>query len=141
MINLNKRKWIPAIAFAAFAAGIFYLGGISLAQSTEKEVVDVAPTDSTQFLAGNGKNSPVVDPLVKKNGIDEPENYVSTNEVEPNETAAAATKLGGSAIRVRGDIYPNADVDFILSTPMPAIAFLRRPKHLPVRAERIRRST
>ncbi|MBK7705321.1 MAG: proprotein convertase P-domain-containing protein [Acidobacteria bacterium] len=112
MINLNKRKWILAIAFAAFAAGIFYLGGISLAQSTEKEVVDVAPTDSTQFLAGNGKNSPVVDPLVKKNGIDEPENYVSTNEVEPNETAAAATKLGGSAIRVRGDIYPNADVDF-----------------------------
>lgn len=33
-------------------------------------------------------------------------------ETEPNGTAATATPLGGTNVRIKGDIFPNADIDF-----------------------------
>ncbi len=110
-MNLRSKNWIIGGTIAAICGGIFYTGGISIAQNAEKDLVEQTTSESTQIRLADRKGGAVTPSIAKKIG-DEPENYVSTNEVEPNETAAAATKLGGSAVRVRGDIYPNADVDF-----------------------------
>lgn len=75
----------------------------------DKEQTEITNTETIVFPLENSKN-------IRRSGEGEQafplEATVSTAEIEPNGTAATATSLGAPRIKVTGDIYPDADIDF-----------------------------
>lgn len=99
---MKKYSIICVFVFAA----LFTVGKITTAQVEKEE----------KFTASEVSEQPVLS--VRKAKIDinakdlNRRNALQTNEIEPNETAAAATFISGKTAKIRADVYPNADVDY-----------------------------
>lgn len=107
---LTKRKLVmPLLVVAAFCAALLGFELISSAQLLGKEPSESGPTDAAElYMKGAMPTTRVSNSAANPNTPD----VYSTNEIEPNGTFGAATKLSDAAIKVRGDIYPDNDVDF-----------------------------
>lgn len=103
----NVKKWITLATTAAILALTVALSGNLLAGGDKNLIEDtVLDTSLVQVKGGTAR--------ISDNGLPSPTSYspYSTVETEPNGTAPTATMLATSAMRVRGDIYGNGDVDF-----------------------------
>ncbi len=111
-MQFGKRKvLISLVIVAAFAAVLSNVDLTSMAQLIGKEQIE-EPSSDTSILRSRGKRGNSEQSFAKTSVGTEPEGLISTTEIEPNETFATATRLGASSVRIRGDIFPNADVDF-----------------------------
>jgi subtilisin-like proprotein convertase family protein len=95
-----------SIIFVFVFALLFTVGKITTAQVEKEEKASVAEVSDQPLLSARKARFDI-------NAKDLPSsNALQTNEIEPNETAAAATLISGRTAKVRADVYPNADVDY-----------------------------
>lgn len=106
---MKVRKLVSILAaLGLLAAGAVFLRFASLAQQSEKDGITETVFETEQIAL---KGMVPVTVNLGANPVTAPGTF-STVESEPNGTAATANRIGGAAFRVRGDIYPNADIDF-----------------------------
>ncbi|MCB1575135.1 MAG: proprotein convertase P-domain-containing protein, partial [Xanthomonadales bacterium] len=100
-----SRKW-PHPAAAA----------LSLALTLVSAASSIAAATTLQFVEPNTPSTNAQKPDVARAGIAFPDAVEGGNdlplEVEPNGNAATATPIAGSRARIKGTVYPAADVDF-----------------------------
>ncbi len=105
---------MPAPTFlrpAAFAALLALAGGLSAPAHTASAQPQREPPEpeqnERQLLPIPGRGA-----LPALRGAVLPASTMAAHEVEPNDAPASATPIASSSARLRGDIFPNGDVDW-----------------------------
>jgi subtilisin-like proprotein convertase family protein len=95
-----------SIIFVFVFALLFTIGKITTAQVEKGEKDSVSEVSEQPIVSGRKARFDLkATNLPRRNAL-------QTNEIEPNETVAAATFISGKSAKVRADVYPNADVDY-----------------------------